>query len=149
MKNSNYKKKIKKSNQTLTENALRKTRHCMMPSMVSPVRQKVPLRCLPFRPYTVDKEACTNALLLLFNCDVGNSAFDKGRKRFSQIKRSNDSIIKFFALIKKSFFGNSIIRCFITTSLMIYAIIKNYYAVASVSTFFVLMSFIATIKNIF
>lgn len=77
----------------------------MMPSMVSPVRQKVPLRCLPFRPYTVDKEACTNALLLLFNCDVGNSAFDKGRKRFSQIKRSNDSIIKFFTLIKNFFFS--------------------------------------------
>ncbi|CAB3242175.1 unnamed protein product [Arctia plantaginis] len=32
----------------LTEKALRKTRHWIIPSMVSPVRQKVPVRCLPF-----------------------------------------------------------------------------------------------------
>jgi hypothetical protein len=33
-----------------TENALRKTKHCMMPSIVSPVRQNVPVRWRPLRP---------------------------------------------------------------------------------------------------
>lgn len=33
----------------ITEKALRKTRHWMMPSMVSPVRQKVPVRWRPLR----------------------------------------------------------------------------------------------------
>lgn len=48
----------------LTENALRKTRHCIMPSIVSPVRQNVPVRCLPLRPTdaVVAKLACTSAL---------------------------------------------------------------------------------------
>jgi len=33
-----------------TEKAFRKTRHCMMPSIVSPVRQNVPVRWRPLRP---------------------------------------------------------------------------------------------------
>ncbi|KYM83843.1 hypothetical protein ALC53_05703 [Atta colombica] len=45
----------------LTEKALRKTRHCMMPSIVSPVKQKVPLRCRPLRPITEQRLACTKA----------------------------------------------------------------------------------------
>lgn len=42
----------------LTEKALRKTRHWMMPSMVSPARQKVPVRWRPLRPTA---EAVTQA----------------------------------------------------------------------------------------
>ncbi|TGZ32361.1 Uncharacterized protein DBV15_07441 [Temnothorax longispinosus] len=41
--------------------ALRKTRHCMMPSIVSPVKQKVPLRCRPLRPITEQRLAWTKA----------------------------------------------------------------------------------------
>lgn len=49
----------------LTENALRKTKHCIIPSIVSPVRQNVPVKCRPRRPTAADvaKLACTNALL--------------------------------------------------------------------------------------
>lgn len=47
----------------LTENALRNTKHCMMPSMVSPVRQKVPVRWRPLRPtVAAASEAWTSAL---------------------------------------------------------------------------------------
>lgn len=48
----------------LTENAFRKTKHWMMPSIVSPVKQKVPVRCLPRRPTVavVAKLAWTKAL---------------------------------------------------------------------------------------
>lgn len=48
-------------NESLTEKALRKTRHCIMPSIVSPVKQKVPLRCRPLRPITEQRLACTKA----------------------------------------------------------------------------------------
>lgn len=53
------------SQMRLTENALRKTRHCMIPSIVSPFRQNVPDKCRPFRPITEHRLACTNAF-----CDL-------------------------------------------------------------------------------
>lgn len=48
----------------LTEKAFKNTRHWMMPSIVSPVRQNVPVRCLPLRPTeaVVARLACTRAL---------------------------------------------------------------------------------------
>ncbi|KAG5887549.1 hypothetical protein JTB14_000405 [Gonioctena quinquepunctata] len=54
---------LNKTSSKLTENALRNTRHCIMPSIVSPVRQKVPVKCLPLRPNAADvaKLACTSA----------------------------------------------------------------------------------------
>lgn len=45
----------------LTENAFRNTRHCIIPSIVSPVRQNVPVRWRPLRPTAVANDACTNA----------------------------------------------------------------------------------------
>ena len=38
----------------LTEKAFKKTKHCIIPSMVSPVTQNVPDKCLPLRPITLD-----------------------------------------------------------------------------------------------
>lgn len=46
----------------LTEKALRKTKHWIMPSIVSPVKQNVPVRWRPFRPTADANEACTRAL---------------------------------------------------------------------------------------
>lgn len=49
---------------TLTEKALRKTKHCMIPSIVSPVRQKVPVRWRPFLSPSAGaaaRLACTRA----------------------------------------------------------------------------------------
>lgn len=45
----------------LTENAFRNTRHCMMPSIVSPVKQNVPVRWRPLRPITEQRLAWTKA----------------------------------------------------------------------------------------
>lgn len=45
----------------LTENAFRNTRHCIIPSIVSPVRQNVPVRWRPLRPTAVANDACTSA----------------------------------------------------------------------------------------
>lgn len=44
-----------------TENAFRNTRHCMMPSIVSPVKQNVPVRWRPLRPITEQRLAWTKA----------------------------------------------------------------------------------------
>lgn len=46
----------------LTEKALRKTKHWIIPSIVSPVKQNVPVRWRPFRPTADANEACTRAL---------------------------------------------------------------------------------------
>lgn len=52
---------IHKINEHLTENAFRNTRHCMMPSIVSPVKQNVPVRWRPLRPITEQRLAWTKA----------------------------------------------------------------------------------------
>lgn len=73
----------------LTENAFRNTKHWMIPSIVSPVKQKVPVRCLPLRPTVavVAKLAWTNALLgredVLAGVATGFAVL---------IRRSNESI---------------------------------------------------------
>lgn len=76
----------------LTENALRKTKHCIIPSIVSPVRQNVPVKCRPRRPTAADvaKLACTNALLgkELPPPNAGGMGFA------ALIKRSNESIVQ-------------------------------------------------------
>lgn len=46
----------------LTEKALRKTKHWIIPSIVSPVKQNVPVRWRPFRPTADANEAWTRAL---------------------------------------------------------------------------------------
>lgn len=50
-----------KTTKKLTENALRKTRHCIIPSIVSPVRQNVPVKWRPFLPTADASEAWTRA----------------------------------------------------------------------------------------
>lgn len=68
----------------------------MIPSIVSPVRQNVPLKCFPFLPKTVDNEACTIALRWLENWDDVVIAFElvaNDRICLSQINRSSDDSI--------------------------------------------------------
>lgn len=65
----------------LTENALRKTRHWMIPSMVSPVRQNVPVKWRPLRPTA---EAVIEAKLV---------ADTKGRPVGTRSIRSKDESI--------------------------------------------------------
>lgn len=71
---------------SLTEKALRKTRHCMMPSIVSPVKQKVPVRCRPLRPITEQRLACTKAF-----CDRVAAA-RVGWREPALIRRSSESM---------------------------------------------------------
>lgn len=73
-------------NKSLTEKALRKTRHCIMPSIVSPVKQKVPLRCRPLRPITEQRLACTKAF-----CDRV-AAVRAGWWERELIRRSSESM---------------------------------------------------------
>lgn len=71
----------------LTENAFKNTKHCIIPSIVSPVRQNVPVRWRPLRPTAVASEACTRARrpCPLFDRLGGNGA--------ARINRSIESII--------------------------------------------------------
>lgn len=70
----------------LTENAFRNTRHCIMPSIVSPVKQNVPVKWRPFRPITEQRLACTKAF-----CDLV-AAVRAGWCDPELISRSNESI---------------------------------------------------------
>lgn len=84
--------------QKLTENAFKNTKHWIIPSIVSPVRQNVPLKCRLFLPKTVDNDACTIARRWFANCDDVARAFELvviDLIRLSQIKWSKDSIINF------------------------------------------------------
>lgn len=75
----------------LTEKAFKNTRHCIIPSIVSPVRQNVPVRCRPLRPTAAEvaRLAWTSARLgrLLPPARTG------GRGLAALIKRSRESII--------------------------------------------------------
>lgn len=107
----------------LTEKAFKNTKHWIMPSMVSPVRQNVPLKCLPLRPKTVDNDACTIARRWLLNWDVVASAFEElvnAFKRLSHIKRSKDSIVIIIIIPKIKF-----VRCYILRDLVKMFIILN------------------------
>lgn len=82
----------------LTEKAFKNTKHWMIPSIVSPVKQNVPLKWRPFLPKTVDNEACTIARRLLADSEVVTSAFELvviDLTRLSHDNRSSDSIIDF------------------------------------------------------
>lgn len=71
----------------LTENALRNTRHWMMPSIVSPVSENVPVRWRPLRPTAEASEACTSALRL--PCESGRL----GGSGAVRMNRSSESIV--------------------------------------------------------
>lgn len=80
----------------LTEKAFKNTKHWMIPSIVSPVRQNVPLKCLPLRPNTVESDACTIARRCVANCDDVARALELvviDLIRLSHIRRSNDSMV--------------------------------------------------------
>jgi hypothetical protein len=85
-----------------TEKALRKTRHCMMPSIVSPVRQNVPVRWRPLRPMAdaVTIEG-TRALLepgprgrLLLVLPVDEAALRAGMRRSRESIPTNGGLIR-------------------------------------------------------
>lgn len=80
----------------LTEKAFKNTRHWIIPSIVSPCRQNVPLKCLLFRPNTVDNDACTIARRWLADCEDVAKASELvviALIFLSHIKRSIDSIV--------------------------------------------------------
>ena len=85
-----------------TEKAFRKTRHCMMPSIVSPVRQNVPVRWRPLRPMAdaVTMEG-TRALLepgprgrLLLVLPADDAALSAGMRRSSESIATTGGLIR-------------------------------------------------------
>lgn len=85
-----------------TEKAFRKTRHCMMPSIVSPVRQNVPVRWRPLRPMAdaVTMEG-TRALLepgprgrLLLVLPADDAALSAGMRRSSESIPTTGGLIR-------------------------------------------------------
>lgn len=69
----------------LTENAFRNTSNWTMPSIVSPAKHKVPLRCLFCLFKTVDSEACTMARRWFERSVVDASAFALGSVESSDL----------------------------------------------------------------
>lgn len=59
----------------------------MIPSMVSPVKQKVPVMCRPLRPTAEANDACTRARL--WPCDSGKL----GGNGAARINRSSESML--------------------------------------------------------
>lgn len=72
----------------LTEKAFKNTKHWMIPSMVSPVKQKVPVMCRPLRPTAEASDAWTRARR--WPCDSGKL----GGNGAARINRSSESMLK-------------------------------------------------------